>query len=159
MKELDQCGWSDWLTPGQPTGTPGVCAACGLRKDYGGVKRCMKHGRSSRPASPQAEPLRYDWFAELPCDHRGDVSQTLGCGCGGESMVTLRTCQHFGGECTASDSQRAQLLKNHRAIHDACRSCESCPILAMVTPKAEGEAPDVQAQISSIHSSSEVGEA
>lgn len=42
---IDACGWAEWLSPGQPAGTPGVCAACGLKKDYGGVKRCMARGR------------------------------------------------------------------------------------------------------------------
>jgi hypothetical protein len=48
-----QCGWSNWLSPGQPAATPGVCAACGLRRSYGDVKRCMNGGPATqeRPQS------------------------------------------------------------------------------------------------------------
>lgn len=139
-----QCGWPKWLAPGQPAETPGVCAACGIAQTYGGVKRCMKRGRTVTPSESQpVQPAkRLDWFTEHPCPHQGEVSQTLGCGCAGQSAVTLRICQHFGCECTATDGQRAQLLKKHRAIHDACRSCESCSIREAATHSAEVAALD-----------------
>jgi len=38
------CGWDKWKSEGIPEGTPSKCAACGLHRTYGDVRRCFIRG-------------------------------------------------------------------------------------------------------------------
>jgi len=73
------------------------------------------------------EPVRMDWTEEFPCVHRGSVSESLGCGCGGRDIVTIHECLQGGG-CVPLPSNRSRLMKNYRTTAMALKVCESCPI-------------------------------
>ncbi len=75
----NNCGWSKWSSPGQPDGTPGQCALCGLHRTYGDVKRCMRGG----PEQPEREPQRQNVssIGDRLAGWLSVLSVKSGCGC------------------------------------------------------------------------------
>lgn len=102
--------------------------ACGISQTYGGVKRCMLRGKAPSP-EPQTEPRRYDWLAEFPCDHRGTVTDELGCGCASQTIIKVREClETTEARCVPISAHRALLLRKHAETARALRICEDCPL-------------------------------